>query len=182
MCPNSHSGSAVGLEDEPRSSDTNPCPSHAILLAFEFCSICKGPWDAPESHGKSPWQREITERRMGRPQTSSLNFLIVTWGPQVSGNTLVLLLSKVPVSLTVSACLGWDRQCWQRGSWQRGPRKCHVGYQPSLRLEPFYHIASLCEITLSYVLIHFSLAFFFSFIELWSTNKCCKYLGCKKIK
>ena len=83
--------------------------------------------------------------------------------------------------LAAAACLGWDIQCWQSGSWHHGPRKCHVDYQPSLHLEPFYHIASLWEITLSYVLLLFSLVFF-SFTELWLTNKCCKYLGCKKIK
>ena len=44
MCPNLHSGLAVGLEDEPRSSDINPCPSHTILLTVEFCSIYKRPW------------------------------------------------------------------------------------------------------------------------------------------
>ena len=116
MCPNSHSGLVVGLEDKPRSSDINPCPSHTILLTIEFCSIYKRPWDAPELHGKSPWQREITERRMGRPQTSSLNFLIVTWGPRVSGKTLVLLLSKVPASVSVH--LLWPSvPAWRRRQW-----------------------------------------------------------------
>ena len=64
------------------------------------------------------------------------------------------------VTAAAAACLGWNRQCGQWGSWHHGPRKCHVDYQPSLHLEPFYHIASLWEITLTYVLIHFSLVFF----------------------